>query len=203
MPGARRVARRGYPLQAPTDPDVPVSGIRLLGNSGSLRGQRAVHNLDLGQRIPLEKTSKTSPAELAPLGAPPEPCSPYPDNPAAELLQTSAVARLSVISIMPVEFLDQVLVLPPELGMPMLPAPGIDPLQGTAQPSRVRLPLHHPRPPLRLPPIQGKPQQVDRPRPRRDMPSPTWRVPIRRTGQSNHPGLVRMKRQAVLCASCR
>ena len=200
--GFGRVARRGDPLQAPTDPDVPISGIRLLGNRSSLRGQRAVHNLDLGQRITLEKTGKTSPAEFAPLGAPPEPCSPYPDNTAAKLIQASAVARLSVISIMPVEFLDQVLVLPPELGMPMLPAPGIDPLQGTAQPGRVRLPLHHPNSPLRLPPVQGKPQQVDRPRPRWDIPSPTWRVPIRRTGESNHPGLVRMKRQAVFCEAC-
>ncbi len=43
-----RVARRSCPLQAPTNPDVPDSGIRLLGNTDSLRFERAVHNLDLG-----------------------------------------------------------------------------------------------------------------------------------------------------------
>jgi hypothetical protein len=51
MPGARRVARRSYPLQAPTDPAMPDYGNRLLGNPASLRFRRGTHKLDLGQRI--------------------------------------------------------------------------------------------------------------------------------------------------------
>jgi hypothetical protein len=53
MPGARRVDQRSYPLWPPPDPDVPDYGIRLLGTLDSLRFQRAVHDLDLGQRMAL------------------------------------------------------------------------------------------------------------------------------------------------------
>ena len=129
-----RVARRGCPLQAPTEPDVPDYGIRLLGNRGSLRFERAVHNLDLGERIALQKTVKLLPSDLAPLRAPTQPFPPSTHYALAKLTQMPMIARLAVVSIVPPEFQHQFLVLPPDLGMPMLPAPGIDPLQGTAQP---------------------------------------------------------------------
>jgi hypothetical protein len=93
FPGFGRVARRSDLLQASTDPDGPVSGIRLLGNIDSLRAQRAGHNPHLGKRVALEKTRKMLPLERASVGAPTEPGAPDADNSPTKLIQASSIAR--------------------------------------------------------------------------------------------------------------
>jgi hypothetical protein len=50
----------------------------------------------------------------------------------AKLAETPLVRGHSVIPIVPSEFQRQFLMLPSDLGMPIHPAPRIDPLQGTA-----------------------------------------------------------------------
>jgi hypothetical protein len=51
----------------------------------------------------------------------------------AKLAKTPLVRGHSIIAVVSSEFQRQLLMLPSDLGMPILPAPGIDPLQGAAQ----------------------------------------------------------------------
>ena len=65
--GCGRVDQIGYPFWPPTEPDVPNSGIRLLGTIDSLRARYAVHDLGLGQQIMLLESGKPLPFDTAPL----------------------------------------------------------------------------------------------------------------------------------------
>jgi hypothetical protein len=111
---------------------MPDYGIRLLGTIDLLRLQRAVHDLHLGQRIPLQEFIKPIPSDVASLRPAAQPFPPYLDHSMAKLAETPLVRSYSVIPIVPSEFQRQFLMLPSDLGMPILPAPRIDPLQGTA-----------------------------------------------------------------------
>ena len=66
-PTGGRVDQRSYPLWPPPDPDVPDYGIQLLGTLDSLRFQRTMHDLDLGQRTALEELVEPIPSDVTPL----------------------------------------------------------------------------------------------------------------------------------------
>ena len=70
-----RVAPGGYPPGAPTDPDVPNSGIRLLGLRIRCATVDAVHDARWGKRIVAEETSKRLPGQV---GCPRAPTQPGP-----------------------------------------------------------------------------------------------------------------------------
>ncbi len=62
-------ATRATSCRNPPDPDVPDSGIRLLGTVDLLRARCAVHNLGLRQRIVLEESGKPLPLDTTSLRA--------------------------------------------------------------------------------------------------------------------------------------
>ena len=123
-----RVARRGYPLQAPTDPDVPDYGIRRLGTTASLRSERGVHNPRIGQRVMLEQQIKAIPIHTTPMGAAMEPPFPPAHYPVAKVLQPSLVACNPLIRILAPHLQHQLLMLPCHFRMAVAATPGVDPL---------------------------------------------------------------------------
>ena len=68
-----RVARGGYPPGAPTDPDVPNSGIQLLGLRTRCPTVNAADDARWGEGIVAEETPKRLPAQVGYPRAPTQP----------------------------------------------------------------------------------------------------------------------------------
>ena len=70
----------GYPPGAPTDPDVPNSGIRLLGLRVRCATVDAVHDTRWGERIVAKETSERLPCQVGCSRAPTQPGPPSAFN---------------------------------------------------------------------------------------------------------------------------
>src|SRR5215218_11049386 len=83
------------------------------------------------------------------------------------MTQTAQGLRVSgdpVVFIMPAQLALKLCVLPGNRGVPVASTPQVEPLQGSGEPVRSRLALHHPVAPARLLPVVSKAEEVETPR---------------------------------------
>src|SRR5258707_11602766 len=180
------------PPRVPTDPDLPNSGIRLVKSWIRHREGSRVDHPRRWQRIPRQQ-----PVDHVPRQWPgTSPCQPFPPPPhdlVTQPLQRRAVARDAVVGVVAPQLLTQMLVLLRNRIVSVNPTPLSDLPHHPAEPTRCRLPTHHPVPLPRPRPHVPKPQKLERLRRLRFRTH--GRRAIRRPLEAHQPRLLRMKRQ--------
>ena len=121
-----RVAPGDYSPGAPTDPDGPNSGIRLLELCNRCTTKNAVNDAREGQAVVRGETGKACPRHPTTVRPSRQPLAPH----AAYLVQKSgqrrSVARHPVVRVVPLELAPQYGTLLGQVPMPVVPAPVTD-----------------------------------------------------------------------------
>ena len=124
-----RVAWRSCPPQAPTDPDVPHSGIRLLRHTTLLRFGRRVHDRGFWQWIVDQQPVIAFPVQSMTLGAALQPLPPHSSDLPTKGAECLQIPGDPIIRVVPAQLHRELLVFPCHLGVAVLSAPHADPLE--------------------------------------------------------------------------
>ena len=152
-----RVATGDRSPAAPTDPDVPNSGIRLLGLWCRCATVNTVNNTRWGERIVLGQTGKFLPRHPGTPGATTEPLVPQPPNLIEKAGERSRIARDPIVGVVTLELAAQRRLLHRHTPMAVCTAPVANLPQRTGETVLRRLALHYPTPLPGAPPKVGEP----------------------------------------------
>src|SRR5215471_1742443 len=192
-----RVASGGCPPEAPTDPDVPNLGIRLVKSRVRLRAGNAGEYRHPQQRKTLRQVPEVLPRNVATTSSPTgQPFLPDSLDPSQEQPQRITVVDQSVIGVVAPHLLDQRVVLFRQRQVPVEPTPLSNLPECPAQAALGRFPPYRPEAPSRTPPEMGESQQLECAglrNSRRSRPSPVDCGTVKR----HQPCFVRMQRQTV------
>ena len=101
------MAAGGYPPAAPTDPGVPDSGTRLLGQWSRCSTVYTVYDAHRWEGIVLEQACEPFPRHAPAPATPPEPLAPEPFDLISEPAQRLGVAGDSVVGIVAAQLATQ------------------------------------------------------------------------------------------------